>query len=220
MTNNPIKIAVVDDQMIMQKLVVDKLKYYPEIHLKTVASNAGELKSFLKDFSHLDIILMDIEMPVTNGVELTRFVKQHYPHIKILMLTVFDDTENIFSAIQAGAEGYLLKDISREQLYKGIIDTMNGGAAMTPSIALKTLKLMREFEVPQPQHVNEDFNLSKREVDVLEQLGSGLTYKQIAENLVISPSTVRKHIENIYKKLQVSSKIEAVNLAKKSGYLA
>lgn len=217
MTNNPIKIAIVDDQSIMQKLVIDKLKYYPDIHLKHVASKGEEIRNFLESFPHLDLILMDIEMPSENGVEVTQFIKTKYPHIKILMLTVFDDSENIFSAIQAGAEGYLLKDISRESLYKGIVDTMNGGAAMTPSIALKTLKLLKQNT--STQKANLEFNLSQREISVLEQLSTGLNYKQIASNLVVSPSTVRKHIENIYKKLRVHSKIEAVTLAKNNGII-
>jgi DNA-binding NarL/FixJ family response regulator len=157
---------------------------------------------------------MDIEMPVLNGIETTQMVKQKYPQIKIIMLTAFDNDENIFNAIKAGADGYLLKEINPEDLHNGIRDTLNGGAAMNPSIALKTLKLLRNPIDIQNANDQEEISLSKREVEVLEQLSKGLSYTSIAENLFLSPSTVRKHIENIYKKLQVHSKIEAVQKAK------
>ena len=130
------------------------------------------------------------------------------------MLTAFDNDENIFNAIKAGADGYLLKEIKPEDLHNGILETLNGGAAMNPSIALKTLKLLRNpINISNPKD-QEIISLSKREVEVLEQLSKGLSYTAIAENLFLSPSTVRKHIENIYKKLQVHSKIEAVQKAK------
>ena len=153
-------------------------------------------------------------MPVLNGIETTQIVKHKYPQLKIIMLTAFDNDENIFNAIKAGADGYLLKEINPKELYSGIQETLNGGAAMNPSIALKTLKLLRNpIDIQNPKD-QEEISLSKREVEVLEQLSKGLSYTAIAENLFLSPSTVRKHIENIYKKLQVHSKIEAVQKAK------
>ena len=169
----------------------------------------------LEDYRNLDLILMDIEMPVLDGIETTQIVKQKYPQIKIIMLTAFDNDESIFKAIKAGADGYLLKEINPEELYKGIKETLNGGAAMNPSIALKTLKLLRNpIDIQNPTD-HEEISLSKREIEVLEQLSKGLSYTAIAENLFLSPSTVRKHIENIYRKLQVHSKIEAVQKAKR-----
>jgi DNA-binding NarL/FixJ family response regulator len=131
------------------------------------------------------------------------------------MLTVFDDDENLFKAIKAGANGYLLKEIDAENLHKCILEVMNGGAPMTPSVALKTLKLLRN-----PLTINdidelEQIKLTNRETDILEHLSKGLNYNEIAKNLIISPSTVRKHIENIYKKLQVHNKMEAVSKARK-----
>lgn len=131
------------------------------------------------------------------------------------MLTVFDNDDNIFNAIKAGADGYLLKDVPPDALYKGIIDTLDGGAGMNPSIAMKALKLLRNPEAIKNSKDAEEISLTSRETDVLEQLGKGLSYTKIAENLFISPSTVRKHIENIYKKLQVHNKLEAVQEAKR-----
>ena len=135
------------------------------------------------------------------------------------MLTVFDNDENIFSAIKAGADGYLLKEVEPKNLYNGIIETLNGGAAMNPSIALKTLKLLRNPIDLNNKKEEEIIKLSPREIDVLEQLAQGLSYTIIAENLFLSPSTVRKHIENIYTKLQVHNKLEAVQKAKRNNLI-
>jgi DNA-binding NarL/FixJ family response regulator len=161
---------------------------------------------------------MDIEMPECNGIEATKMVKSKYPQLKIIMLTVFDNDENIFNAIKAGADGYLLKEVNPKDLHQGIIETINGGAAMNPSIALKTLKLLRN-PVEFAQVEQEEVKLSTREIEVLEQLSKGLNYNVIADNLILSPSTVRKHIENIYTKLQVHNKLEAIEKAKSNNLI-
>jgi len=136
------------------------------------------------------------------------------------MLTVFDDDENIFKAIQAGADGYLLKETNPKDLHKAITDVLEVGAAMTPSVALKALNILRNPTKITPDKIQqEEITLSKRETEILEQLDKGLNYQEIAENLFISPSTVRKHIENIYKKLQVHNKMEAVQKAMKHNIL-
>ena len=209
-----IKVAIVDDNSFLISAIKEKLSFFDDISIKHTSLNGSELLSKLGDSHILDVILMDIEMPVLNGIEATQIVKQKYPQIKIIMLTAFDNDENIFNAIKAGADGYLLKEIKPEDLHNGILETLNGGAAMNPSIALKTLKLLRNpINISNPKD-QEIISLSKREVEVLEQLSKGLSYTMIADNLFLSPSTVRKHIENIYKKLQVHSKIEAVQKAK------
>ncbi|PKA82409.1 LuxR family two component transcriptional regulator [Ulvibacter sp. MAR_2010_11] len=209
-----LKIAIVDDNSFLIHAIKEKLSFFEDISVKHTSLNGSELLTKLQDNHNIDLILMDIEMPVLNGIETTQMVKQKYPQIKIIMLTAFDNDENIFNAIKAGADGYLLKEINPEDLHNGILDTLNGGAAMNPSIALKTLKLLRNPIDIQNVNDQEEISLSKREVEVLEQLSKGLSYTLIAENLFLSPSTVRKHIENIYKKLQVHSKIEAVQKAK------
>ena len=209
-----VKVAIVDDNSFLISAIKEKLSFFEDISIKHTSLNGSELLTKLEDNHNLDIILMDIEMPVLNGIETTQMVKQKYPHIKIIMLTAFDNDENIFNAIKAGADGYLLKEINPKDLYDGMQETLNGGAAMNPSIALKTLKLLRNpIDIKNPRD-HEEISLSKREVEVLEQLSKGLSYTAIADNLFLSPSTVRKHIENIYKKLQVHSKIEAVEKAK------
>lgn len=214
-----IKIAIVDDNTFLINAVKEKLSFFEDLKYKFSAMHGSDLLTKLEENHNLDLILMDIEMPVLNGIETTEIVKQKYPHIKIIMLTVFDNDENIFNAIRAGADGYLLKEIDAKSLHDGIIDTLNGGAAMNPSIALKTLKLLRNpIDIENPKD-KEDIRLTNRETDVLEQLSKGLNYRQIADNLILSPSTVRKHLENIYKKLQVHNKLEAVQKAKRNNLI-
>ena len=210
-----IKIAIVDDNSFLIKAVKEKLSFFSEFVYKFSAIHGADLLSKLEKDHNLDLILMDIEMPELNGIKATEIVKQRYPHIKIIMLTVFDNDENIFNAIKAGADGYLLKEINPEDLRNGIIDTLNGGAAMNPSIALKTLKLLRNPIEIEDKEEQEEIKLTERETQVLEQLSKGLSYQLIAENLILSHGTVRKHIENIYRKLQVHNKLEAVQKAKK-----
>lgn len=208
------RIAIVDDNSFLISAIKEKLSFFNDVQVKHTALNGSELLTKLEDDHRIDVILMDIEMPVLNGIETTQIIKQKYPQIKIIMLTAFDNDENIFNAIKAGADGYLLKEINPEELYNGLTETLNGGAAMNPSIALKTLKLLRNPINVSNKKDKEDISLSKREIEVLEQLSKGLSYTLIADNLFLSPSTVRKHIENIYKKLQVHSKVEAVQKAK------
>ena len=208
-------IAIVEDNNFLIKSVKEKLAFNSDIVISFVANDGVQCLKKLEEDKRTDLILMDIEMPNLNGIETTSLVKKKYPQIKIIMLTVFDDDENIFEAIQAGADGYLLKDTSPQELFNAIVQTFEGGAVMTPSIAMRTLNLLRSPLLPKTDEIEESVELSKREVEVLEQLSTGLPYTAIAENLYVSPSTVRRHIENIYKKLQVHSKIEAVDLAKR-----
>jgi DNA-binding NarL/FixJ family response regulator len=208
-----IRIAIVDDNVFLQKAVAEKLSFFDDLALKFTAIDGNDIVAKLEKNKNIDLILMDIEMPDCNGIEATKIIKSKYPQIKIIMLTVFDNDENIFNAIKAGADGYLLKEVNPNELYGGIIETINGGAAMNPSIAMKTLKLLRnpiEFENKE----QEEIKLTSREIEVLEQLSKGLNYNVIAENLFLSPSTVRKHIENIYTKLQVHNKLEAIHKAR------
>ncbi|HTO15511.1 MAG TPA: response regulator transcription factor [Edaphocola sp.] len=210
-----IRIAIVDDNGLLIRVEKEKLSFYKDIEIEFSAFSGTEAIEKLKDHKHVELILMDIEMPDMNGIQTTTIVKKLYPHIKVLMLTVFDNDENIFKSIQAGADGYLLKDIGSDELYKSIVQTLEGGAAMTPSIALKTIKLLRNPNVDFSGVEEQEISLSKREIDVLEHLSKGLSYTSIANNLFISPNTVRKHIENIYQKLRVHSKLEAVQEAQR-----
>lgn len=209
-----IKLAIAEDNSFLLKAILDKLAIFSDFEIKILATNGIELLDKLQKDSNVHLILMDIEMPKMNGIDAVEKVTQKYPQIKIIMLTVFDHDEHIFRAIQAGAHGYFLKEVDPPTLHQGILDTLEGGAAMTPSIAMKALKLLRNppnFEQPK-----EEISLTAREIEILEQTSKGLNYNQIGENLFISPKTVRKHIENIYAKLQVHNKMEAVQKAVKN----
>lgn len=207
--------AIVDDNNFLIDSVKEKLSFFSNISVIFTAENGRVCMEKLQESSLPSIILMDIEMPEMNGIEATAIVKKDYPEIKVIVLTVFDDDENIFNAIQAGADGYLMKDTGPQELYDALVNTMEGGAVMTPSIAYKTLNLLRSplnIEKTDKQNFT---TLTKREIEVLEKLSTGMPYTAIADSIFIAPSTVRRHIENIYKKLQVHSKVEAIDLAKR-----
>lgn len=210
-----LKICIAEDNHFLAKAIQEKLRLFEDISIKFIANNGAELIGQLEENYHIDVILMDIQMPKMDGIKATELIKKRHPQIKIIMLTVVDDDDYVFKSIKAGANGYLLKEIDAKNLYDSIVEVLNGGAPMTPSIALKTLKLLRGADLSLlSSDDKEKVQLSKRETEILVHLSKGLNYNQIAENLFISPSTVRKHIENIYKKLQVHNKMEAVIKAK------
>jgi DNA-binding NarL/FixJ family response regulator len=187
---------------------------YEEFVVTMTAFNGHELLANIKNHP-IDLILMDIQMPGMNGIETTKLLKQLHPQIKVLMLTTFDDDENIFRSIMAGADGYLLKENNAESLHQSIIETLSGGAAMSAGVALRVLNLLRNpLLVKSPEIQN--YGLTKREIELLNQIKYGLSYEKIGTNLFISYGTVRKHIQNIYRKLQVNNKVSAVEIAIKN----
>jgi DNA-binding NarL/FixJ family response regulator len=153
-----------------------------------------------------DVILMDIDMPGTNGIEGLKQIRLVDNNIKILMLTVFDDNKNIFEAISNGANGYVLKKTPPAKLLEYIQEANTGGAPMTSSIASQVLKMFSSLH----NEKGEDYNLSEREKQVLSLLVNGYSYKMISSEMFIAIDTVRSHIKKIYEKLHVNSKSEAV----------
>ncbi len=161
-----------------------------------------------------DVILMDIEMPGINGIEATRMVKEKYPHIQILIQTIFFEDQYIFDAICSGASGYILKSSSPQEYLESIREVHKGGSPMSPGIARKVLELFRtNLEIKTPKE--NQYNLSAKEKQVLQLLVSGKSYKMIAAELGIAFDTVKSHIHNIYTKLHVNSGTEAVAIALK-----
>src|SRR5262245_53048380 len=159
-----------------------------------------------------DVVLMDIEMPGINGIEAVVMIKEKFPETKILMETIFDDDEKIFNSVCAGAEGYILKNTAPAQIMEAIKEIYEGGSPMTPSIANRVLKMIKN----RPTVFNkESFDLSAREKEVLVCLAKGMSYKMIADTCCISLETVNVHMKNIYRKLHVHSKGEAVSKALK-----
>lgn len=205
-----ISVAIAEDNVMALKSILKKLSDYININVSLIATNGENL---IEDFDKqaIDVVLMDIEMPFLDGIAATQKIKEKYIDVKVVMLTTFDDDEKIFNAILAGASGYLLKDESAEIIYKSIVDVYEGKAAMSATIALKTLNYVKS--TAQPSKAKVENILSQREIEILSEIKNGLVYKQIAEKLFISEGTVRKHIENIYRKLQVNNKMNAVNKA-------
>ncbi len=154
-----------------------------------------------------DIVLMDIDMPHVNGIEGVRLIKQSFPGVIILMQTVFEDDKKIFDAIMAGADGYILKKATPEKLIESIFEAIEGGAPMSPSVAKQVLHL---FYSQKSQQQENEFNLTKREQEILTLLVQGYSYRKISEKCFISYPTVNSHISHIYEKLHVKNGIEAV----------
>lgn len=153
-----------------------------------------------------DVILMDIDMPGTNGIEGLKKIREIDTDVKILMLTVFDDNKNVFDAISNGANGYVLKKTPPARLLEYIQEAQTGGAPMTSSIATQVLRMFSSLN----NEKGEDYDLSEREKQVLQLLVNGYSYKMIASEMFIAIDTVRSHIKKIYEKLHVNSKSEAV----------
>lgn len=154
-----------------------------------------------------DVVLMDISMPVQDGISGVRLLQKHYPGIHILMQTVFEDDDKIFQSLCAGAHGYILKKASPGELIRAIYEVMDGGAPMTASIARRVLQM---FKTKSFSHDKQTFNLSDRETEILSHLVKGLSQKMIADQLCISTFTVNNHMKKIYQKLHVHNASEAV----------
>jgi DNA-binding NarL/FixJ family response regulator len=168
-------------------------------------------QNVLNDMRELqpDIVLMDIEMPIRDGITGVGMIKKEFPGIRIIMQTVFEDEGKIFASLQAGAEGYILKNTKAEKIIESIREVHAGGASMTPSVALRVMKYFN-----QPK--SSSYSLTNKEKEVLSLLADGNSYKMVAAKLDISYSTVNSHIKNIYEKLHVHSLGEAVSVALKN----
>jgi len=157
-----------------------------------------------------DIVLMDIEMPGEDGISGVRRIKKEFPEIRIIMQTVFEDEARIFASLQAGAEGYILKNTTADKIIESIREVHGGGAFMTPSVALRVMKFFNQ------KKTLEQYNLTNKEKEVLTLLADGNSYKMVAAKLGITYFTVNSHIKNIYEKLHVHSVTEAVSVALKN----
>lgn len=210
------RIAIVDDKQPNRVSLQEKLNFLIDIEVAFLAANGEDFLNRIKaETQPLDVVLMDIDMPIMNGIEAVNIAASLYPETKFLMLTVFDDDDKIFEAIKAGAIGYLLKDENVDKIVDALWQIVEfGGSPMSPRIARKALQLLMGAKVEKKQ--KEETILSTREMEILKGLVEGMDYKTVAEKLFISPYTVRTHITKIYQKLHVNSKIQAVNLAVKN----
>lgn len=212
------KVAVVDDKQTNRNFLIDKLRDKPNIMVVFSASNGQEFLDRMKEAGEKpEVVFMDIDMPGMNGIEAVEAASAVYPDTRFLMLTVFDDEDKIFEAIKAGAVGYLLKEESAERLVQAIEEVVEyGGAPMSPRVARKSLQMLSNQKAGKKG--KEETQLSEREMQILHGLVDGKDYKQIAGDLYLSPQTVRTHISNIYKKLHVNNKAQAIKIAIKKSW--
>jgi len=220
----PVKIAIADDKQINRTTVKEKLMAFKEIDLVLEAKNGHDFMEQLKQLpvdKRPQVVLMDLEMPVMDGIQAISLASSAYPDIKFIVLTVFEDNEKIFEAIKAGAGGYLLKDDSAVNIIDAITNVVEyNGIPMSPAIARKAMELLKQSPVPvsnDPAVV--DSALSDREMEILKEMVTGKNYKAIGEKLFISPLTVRKHVAHIYEKLHVNSRAQIINLAYKNKWI-
>ncbi len=214
-----IRIAIVEDINRIAETLEEKILLSSDFTVVIRATTGKEIIQDLQKNHSIDVIIMDINMPEMNGIEATAFITNRWPNIKIIMSTVFDDEQNLFNAIMAGASGYLLKDELPQKIHRSIYEALEGGAPMSPLIAKKALSMIKTGVPEESKKEIIDYGLTDREIEVLEHLSKGLSYEQIADNLFISYGTVRKHVENTYRKLKVNNRIEAIDKAKKGGVL-
>lgn len=218
-----IKVAVVDDKAINRQSIKERIMLAQNMELYFMADNGSTFLARMKEVSLTnafpDVVLMDIDMPVMDGIAAVAIAKELYPQVDFLMLTVFDDEDKIFEAIKSGASGYLLKEESMEKLSEAIQQVKEFGAvAMSPIVARKAMVMLAKDRSAvgtdiQKSKAGEEYNLSDREMEILKSMVDGLDYRRIGDKLYLSPHTVRTHIGNIYKKLHVCSKVDAVKIA-------
>lgn len=213
-----IKVAIVDDNRAVRESLAQVFSFFEDMHLVWVAADGEEaVKLIESDLIIPEVVLMDIEMGVMNGIEATRLIKAMHPEIKVLVLSVVKMEEKVIEAIAAGADGYLLKGEKPLTIIELIKNVVEGRLPLSPEVTAIMLKNIRGTLEPSKKAVT-DYNLTRRETEVLQHLVAGRTYQQIADVLVVSPLTIRSHMENLYRKLSVHNKAEAVALAVRNAW--
>ncbi|BBB47952.1 response regulator [Pelolinea submarina] len=209
-----IKVILCDDQLIVIEGLRKIIESDPEIKVIGYANNGAELIELLANLDP-DLILLDLKMPVMNGIIATRNIRRDFPNIHVLALTTYDDDEWVFDALQAGAEGYLLKDLPPDQLIQAIKGTMKGNAYIDPKVTKKVIKQARSTTdyIESPR----DFDLTEREREILVLIAHGLSNADVAEQLFLSEGTIRNYTKSIFKKLEVTTRTQAAVLAIKYG---
>ena len=210
----PLAVAIVEDHPDIRMGVSFILQSSKSISMAGEYERAEDL---IRDFSRNkpDVVLMDIQLPGMSGIEATRILKNAHPRLEIVILSVLEDEDNLFAAICAGASGYVTKPVMPNQLLEAVENAFSGGTPMSPLIARKVLRMFKD-NLPPPQA---DYDLSPRELEVLNLLTEGANFGLIADKLFLSKYTVRAHVRNIYEKLHVHSKSEAVAKALKEKVL-
>lgn len=209
-------IAIVDDNQALAHALRQELLVFPELQEITISDSGLD---FVKSLSLAqpgkkipDVVIMDISMRLPDeGILATRLLHDRFPEIKVVMFTVAEDDGRVFDAFKAGAVGYLVKNEKPSFIYKTIIDVAAGGALMSPGIALKAIRFFTAEPIQKNISTANNYHLSERELEVLRLVAKGNTYHMVAEQLFIGDETVKKHLSNIFRKLHVRNKVEAIN---------
>ncbi len=211
MKNEKILVSIIEDHREFREGLINLINSSPNFLCE---EQYNSVEAALNKTLQCDVLLLDINLPGKSGIEAIPHLKEKYPNIKIIMMTVFDDDENIFKSILSGADGYLLKKTPPIKILGAIEDVIEGGAPMSPYVAKKVIDYFKEKD-----EVKNDYQLTAREKEILALLVDGTDSRQIADKLFISYETVRNHLKNIYQKLQVTSKIQAVSKAIKENLI-
>ena len=210
----PLRILLVDDHPMVREGLRALLASLPDMSVIGEAENGEEAVSSALEFQP-DIILMDLHIPKLNGIEATRHIMQANPHIGVLVLTMLEDDDSVFRAMRAGARGYLLKGAGKAEVLRAITAVSHGEAIFSPQIAQRLVQYFAMVRPVIPEYAFPE--LTEREREVLALIVDGKSNAQIAEALVLSPKTVSNHISNIFSKLQVVDRAQAVSRARKAG---
>lgn len=209
------KVVICDDQAIVRDGLVMLLKLEKDIEVVGTATDGSDAVEIVGK-KQPDLVLMDLKMPVMNGVEATRQIKANYSNVKVLVLTTYDDDQWVFDAIRAGASGYLLKDTPRDELVAAIRGTITGKSYIDPSVASKLLDMASSHQT-QPTNIITE-KLTDREIQILQLIAKGLSNTVIAERLFLSEGTVRNHVSSILAKLGVTDRTQAAVVAIQHGF--
>jgi DNA-binding NarL/FixJ family response regulator len=221
MQTTPIRIILADDHVMLRQGTAELLRRQADIDVVGEAANGQEAVTLAQQ-TQPDIVVMDVRMPVLSGVEATRIIREQLPQVQVLVLTAHDDDQYIFSLLQAGASGYLLKTAPMNDLLKAIRQVHAGESPLDPTIARKVVARMAKTSSPDLVSGNQEQpgeTLTPRELEVLQLLAQGMSNRAIAETLFISDRTVQAHLTSIFAKTQVSSRLEAVLNGIRRGWL-
>lgn len=214
-----IKILLVEDHELTRKGIAYSLKTFPDIEIIGDVDNGKKAVDFISS-KKPDVILMDIAMPVMNGIDATKKINESYPDIKIIMLTSINEKQSVLSAFHSGANAYCMKDIKSEELINIIKAVMTGAVWIDPNIARYILDILQTTGIPAENKTpNNIFNLTAREREILKLIAEGRSNKDIAEKLVLSLHTVKNHVKNIIQKLAVDDRTQAAILALKENLI-
>ncbi len=199
-TAKPVKVWIVEDDQFLRESLVDIINSSDNFRATKSFRTGEEAIKHLKS-EQPEFILMDIELPGKNGVESTLAIRQQHPSVQIVMVTVYEDSDLVFNSLRAGASGYITKSSNFEQIIKGLQEIKNGGAPMSSRIAKMVIESF---------HINYQSPLTQREAEILKLVAEGKTFTQISKQVFIARETTKTHVRNIYRKLEVNCRADAI----------